>query len=674
MPGSRRSSRLAVRCSVLLVWALAASSLAAAAPRWVPVGPPAVPLWSRLFLDPAGVGGRGYALTAAGLWRSMSLGSWRSIQVGLDGMTQAFASDPHRPGRLYAVVLELDDSTSIRRSDDFGDHWSVVSHSPYGSSYSAQDLQVDPFAPDTVYWLSDSVLFRSQDGGRTWQDIQYGTVFALAPDRPGTLYSVSGAGFYTSVDGGTTWSEPTLFEGPFSPQAMVATRAPRTLYVWARDPGPFSPCFVRSSDEGATWKPYLQQTHCGAPAIDPNDPLTVRVVVLSGMMAQLWVSRDGGESWTNAGEVPGVGDVYNLPGKGLALATDKGVFRAATDQGPWQPVNHGFAAAEIGAILPIENGLLAAPVVSPYASRLPVVPLLVTSDLGRTWSGSTLSNPIALAADPGDPRHVIASAVRFEEGGISHARVLETLDGGGSWKGVVDPQVERPWDLFRSLAVDPFDRRTLYAGNLFGGFHRSDDGGRTWHDLNAGLLLGGCHHYYCDSNWVSAILPDPRKSGTVAILFERQVYASVDRGSNWQRRGPSPRPRYGSVVALTREPQGALVAVLAQTAGTDADRLGVIFRSTDEGLTWTQTGRLPRVVPSGRVQEVTGILVTPAGLFVGTNFLGVLRSTNGGRTWTSLGAGLPLPAVSSLVVDPVDPTRFYAAVPQNGIYTIQVAP
>jgi photosystem II stability/assembly factor-like uncharacterized protein len=653
---------------------LAASPLAAA-PRWASVGPPAAPLAARLFFDPAGGGGRGYALTEAGLWRSPSSGSWRSIEAGLDGNPRAFAFDARHPGRLYATVAELDGSTSLRRSDDFGGRWSVVLRLSYDTSWYAQDLQVDPFAPDTLYWVSNQLLSRSEDGGRTWTDLQYADSFVLAPDQPGTVYAAAGHGFSTSVDGGKTWSEPVFTDSDFSAQGIIATRSPRTLYVWARDPGIYSPCFLRSSDEGATWKAYLPQTHCGAPAVDLDDPLTVRIVVLAGMsIPQLWVSHDGGESWSVAGTVPEVGDLYLLPGKGLVLASEEGIFRAAADQGPWQPAGHGFTAAEIGAILPTKGGLLAARILPGYAPKPPAIPLLLTADGGRTWGGSTLSNPIALAADPGDPRHVLASAVRYEGWGTVHSRVLESLDGGSTWRGVVDPQVELPWGPFLSLAVDPFDRRTLYAGNQWSGFFRSDDGGRTWNNLDAGLLLGGCHHYYCDTNWVSTILTDPRKSGSVAILFERQVYVSDDGGSNWKMRGPTKRPRSGSVFALTRDPQGALVALVAVTDEHDAGRLGLVYRSTDEGLTWVQTGKLPRLPPAERLQEATSIVATPAGLFVSTSNVGVLRSSNGGRTWTSLSAGLTFPVVSSLVADSFDPTRLYATVPHHGIYTIQVVP
>src|SRR6185295_14379570 len=225
-----------------------------------------------------------------------------------------------------------------------------------------------------------------------------------------------------------------------------------------------------------------------------------------------------------------------------------------------------------------------------YGLEPPAIPLLLTEDGGRSWRGAPLINPVALASDPGDPRRLIASAWRYEPNFARHARVLESLDDGHTWRGVVDPQTELP-SVFETLAIDPFAPRTLYAGNRFNGFFRSEDGGRSWQSSNAGLRQGGCHHYYCDTNRVSAILPDGRKSGSLAILFERQVYASADGGATWQVRGPvTPRQRFGSVAALARDEDGALVAVGDNTQ----EDLGAVYRSTDDGVTWKRLGRLPR--------------------------------------------------------------------------------
>jgi photosystem II stability/assembly factor-like uncharacterized protein len=156
------------------VVASAADTRAAAAPRWTPIGPPAGPVSARLVLDPAS-GSRAYALTGVGLSRTQNGGrTWSVLQGGLDGPVRALAADPSHPGRLYASVESLDSRESIRRSDDAGDHWTVL-YRPSGPSVDTpQDLEIDPFSPATLYWLRSANLFRSQDGGKSWSCVPVG--------------------------------------------------------------------------------------------------------------------------------------------------------------------------------------------------------------------------------------------------------------------------------------------------------------------------------------------------------------------------------------------------------------------------------------------------------------------------------------------------------------------
>lgn len=674
-------------CAVaLLVASLSTGSLAAAEPRWAPLGPPAPPLAVKLVPHPDS-GGRTYALTSAGLWSSRNGGaSWTSLQRnGLDRVPTALAVDPSHPGRLFAVVQDFGVTPVLLRSDDFGGRWTELFRGGFLGTVYPHDLQVDPFAPDTLYWLVESILYRSQDGGRTWDCFQVEgdcggapkSAFALAPDRPQTFYVAAGYDFYATSDGGRTWSHTTIFANEPSPvDTLVATRAPRTLYAWTRSPHgrtDVMPCFVRSDDEGATWKGLLPNsaTKCGTPAVDPNVPRTVRIVVATAGGAELRVSRDGGETWTPAGAAPAIGNLHIAPGGGLLLVTENGLFRSPGDQGPWRPANRGFSASQIQTLLPTKDGLLAAPVLSTVSLDPPALPLLMTEDGGRSWTGAPLRNALTLAANPTDPDHVLAAAWRFEGGWGDplHERVLESRDGGHTWRGVVDPQIDPP--RFVSLGIDA-SGQIFYAGTHLGGFYRSADGGRTWQASNAGLPYKPvCYHYYCQTNQVQTILPDPEKPGTVAIRFERQVYVSTNGGLNWSRRGPRPQARDG-VVALARDPDGALVAIAPGTRRGDSESPGVVYRSTDDGFIWTRLGRLPRVLSLGSVAEVTSLVATRSGLFVGTNYGGVLRSADGGATWRTFNDGLPLTTVSALVADPENPGRLYATVYLNGIYAIEV--
>lgn len=656
---------------------------AAAEPRWVPLGPPGAPQAARLIVEP-GNGNRVYAFNETGLWLSRDdAGSWRSIQTGLGRSPHTVTFDPLRPGRIYALAVETDITGAIYRSDDFGNRWTPVFRTNFIAPSYPETLVADPFTKDTLLWIDDDRrLYRSRDAGKTWscvavtEDCVYShqaLAVTFAPDRPKTLYVISafGDGFYVSRDDGRTWTG-SILTVPYI-DVLAPTRDPGILYGWSRDAsyrGALTACFARSDDEGATWKGILRDTKCGVPALDPGDPRTVRMVVVENRVPQLWVSRNGGDTWASAGAVPEFGDLYSVPDGGFLLATDKGFFRAPGEQGPWQAANRGFGASQIRAVLPVEDAVLAAPAV--YEDRLKPasVSLLRTEDGGRSWASEPLANPLVLAADPSDPRHLIASAVRYDDFG-RHFRILESRDSGHTWRGVVDPQASHPWAL--ALAIDPFEPRTFYAGaGPSGGLYRSDDGGRTWRESNGGLPRLSCSSRGCSQRQVHTILTDPTKPGRMFIRLNSGVYRSLDHGITWTllRTHQGGRPD-GAAYALARDLQGALIVIGGGLRAGDDASLGVAYRSTDNGATWKRLGRLP--VPQsngGTTTELTGLAATRGALWASTRAFGVFRSTDGGATWKSANEGLPLLAITSLAADPEDPARVFVTVPGNGIYTL----
>lgn len=124
--------------------------------------------------------------------------------------------------------------------------------------------------------------------------------------------------------------------------------------------------------------------------------------------------------------------------------------------------------------------------------------------------------------------------------------------------------------------------------------------------------------------------------------------------ARWQYFGPNSYPYGGRVSGLAYAPSNSAVRYLA-TAG------GGVWRSRDSGATWTATtDSLPQL-------ETSSIAVDPTNpdiVYVGTgNFddklvrysLGILKTTNGGSTWTRLLPEAGDTAVSAIVIDPANP-------------------
>jgi photosystem II stability/assembly factor-like uncharacterized protein len=142
-----------------------------------------------------------------GLFRSTDYGdTWKSVGAGLSGAIRFLTTDPNKSGRLFAST-----GKAVYLSEDSGETWTNV------LNISAWTVTIDPNSPLTVYATSSVAqgVFRSADGGHTWQQINDGisnlsmgesAPVIIDPTNRQTLYVGSaGGGVFTSLDGGEHW-------------------------------------------------------------------------------------------------------------------------------------------------------------------------------------------------------------------------------------------------------------------------------------------------------------------------------------------------------------------------------------------------------------------------------------------------------------------------------------
>jgi photosystem II stability/assembly factor-like uncharacterized protein len=234
-------------------------------------------------------------------------------------------------------------------------------------------------------------------------------------------------------------------------------------------------------------------------------------------------------------------------------------------------------------------------------------------------------------------------------------RVYRSTDGGQTWTGglQIDPRVD-------ALAIDPERTSVLYAGTGAGVF-KSVDAGRTWAWSGLGQtprLPGGRRG---EGN-VGSILVDPTDSSVVyavAGTTENHVSKSTDGGRTWRTLRAS--PRYIEALAIDpAHPRTLFAAVDDWATGTGKGK-GTIELSSDGGATWR-----PVLSHDG---YLWAIAADPAG--AGTVYAlgtaGVLVSADGGLTWTSAGTA-PAYNLGSLAVDPADPETVYVNAWKKGVF------
>ena len=229
---------------------------------------------------------------------------------------------------------------------------------------------------------------------------------------------------------------------------------------------------------------------------------------------------------------------------------------------------------------------------------------------GWRTAGPALYQVNAVATEPANETAVYAAASIY---GVSESAVFRSANGGRSWTTLVEAS---PGTFYSELLVDPRQPLRIYAGALDpGGSHieRSADGGATWATTHAFSLS-------CVPSFAPGAAPD-----TVLSTCGSKLLRSADGGATWV---DLPAP----FVEPTRLVAGGSGAVLAYGAGA-------IFRTTNEGATWTPLASAPAAcagILSLRVDPLDeSVLVAGTGRLGVGGFLcgGVFRSIDGGKNW-----------------------------------------
>ncbi len=563
--------------------------------------------------------------------------------------------------RLSAALLAAAVATAIAApAASAATSWTPLG--PFGGS--VQTLTVAASDPRTLYAsLNAAGLFRSADGGLTWTPIHAGTALsnvAVDPSRPATIYTYfDPGGLQKSTDGGGHWTPLTIQVSAVTALAVDPAR-PTRVYAGTSAQGVW-----RSTDAGASWQPARVN-------LSPGD---ARVVF------QLAVPKAGGI-------------VY--------AATDAGVFKSTDGALTWRSASQGLPAGTVF--------VLAAAPSDPkrvYASLLNSRTVYRTTNGGASWQRAALLPPAppgagnrdkvtALAVSPGSPGTVWA--------GTLLSGLFRTADGGAHWTGAGLPPQEAG---VPAVAVAPSSPRTIYAGVTaagadLGGVFASADAGASWSRRNQGLdgldahavaappdsqavLYAGLENQglFRSGNqgrrWARVALPGAPASGTpladveIAPSSPATVYAlalswlwrSTDAGASWIEAYAYPD---GPDLQFLRVDPADPFRLWGSTGFSPFGSAGIpLLRSTDGGDTWS-IAAAPNL--GCVVADLQFAPSSPSTLYEGgaksdsfscqSTQASLFRSTDGGATWTEADAGLAAHSVTALAVDPLDPQVVYA--------------
>jgi photosystem II stability/assembly factor-like uncharacterized protein len=347
-----------------------------------------------------------WAGTRRGLFRLGAGGAWMPSGPGLVGSVLALAQSPASPGVLYAgttgkfsdgtpeepsgvfqsrnggatwifrsrgmAALGVTAALQIQERDTEPKIWAGIEG--IGLYRSAHDrwarqasfpgthvagLAVNTADRDTFFALAESSLYRTRDGGRTWQGFGLGgpgSAVMIAPGDPFTLY-VAGARVFRSTDLGATFTRLEVPELGFAQSLAVAT--PRLLYLAGWTPAgpaaPDEPRVWRSADAGATWTRIDAGLPAGG-AIALAAGLGDAGVLYAGATGGVWKSEDRGDHWTLASDgLPDPGDAA------AAFAVTSGPVYASLGSGIWKSDDSGATWRRLGEPPPFVTALAVEP-------------------------------------------------------------------------------------------------------------------------------------------------------------------------------------------------------------------------------------------------------------------------------------------------------------------------
>ena len=648
-----------------------------------------------------GTGGGVWKTTDGGInWEPVSDGSvFRTGSVGAIGLSD---SDPNT---IYvgmgesAIRGNVSHGDGVYKSTDAGKTWKRVG---LEDTRQISRIRVHPKNPDIVYvaaqghvWAPNEQrgVFRSKDGGKTWERILYRSDKAGASDliidptnpnniyagfwevyrKPWTLESGGpGSGILKSTDGGDTWTEIT--RNPGLPKGMigivgitVSPANPERLWaiVEAEDGGVF-----RSDNAGKTWTKTNEQRNLRQRAwyytriyADPKNADTVYV-----LNTGFYKSNDGGKTFTGIG-VPH-GDNHDLwiapddPNRminsndgGANVSFNGGKSWTEQDQPTAQfyrvTLDNDFPYHIYGAQQ--DNSTVR------IASRTTEGAITAGDwfDVGGGESGW-------IAPLPRDSEIVFAGSyggliTRYDHH-TGQLRDINPYPNNPMGAGADILKYRFQWNF--PLVFSPHDASpsgTLYTGAnvLF----KSTNEGQSWEAISPDLTRndrskqassGGpitkdntSIEYY---DTIFTVMESPLQAGTIWTgSDDGLVYLTRDSGKNWTNVTPPKElmPEWIQINSIEASPFDPATAYVAATMYKFDDYKPYLYKTNDYGKTWK---KITNGIAENAFTRVVREDPNKRGLLYAGTETGIYVSFDDGANWQSLQLNLPVTPITDLAI------------------------
>jgi photosystem II stability/assembly factor-like uncharacterized protein len=592
-----------------------------------------------------------------GIYKSTDAGkTWIHIWTQEGEQIPALAIDPHHVNRVFAAVLGHpygpNSERGIYRSTDGGETWQRVFY--IDPNTGGDDVEIDPANPNVVY----ATLWEVRQG----------------PWEYGNEYQGTQGGIFKSTDGGNIWHKLTNGLPANVVQAYVAIAPSESSRLYAtiattREGGYGSGKglgIYRSDDGGEHWHSATTDLRPAAkigggdlpvPAVDPKNADVVYVTSIT-----TWRSMDGGKTWAAIKGAPGGDDYQNI----WINPENPDVILLVSDQGAVVSVNRGRTWS------------------SWYNQPTAQLYHVETSNTFpyRVCSGQQESGSVCIAERGNDGEITVRDwrTVGAEEYGYVAPDPLDhdIVYGAGTndvtkfhWStGQVQDVTPIPLrsgryrvDRTQPILFSPVNPRILYyAANVL---FETMDGGHSWQTISPdltrthpgipgslGSLAAKDKKAATERGVVYALGPSFKTVSTIwAGTDDGYIWVTHNGGKNWNNVTPPEMTPWSKVTQITASHFDDDSAYASVSRFRIDDLRPYIYRTHDGGRTWQLiTTGLPADAPVDTIREDPrrkGLL------FAGTE-TGVWFSLDDGNHWNSLQLNLPHTSMRDLWVHDYD--------------------
>ncbi|HEX9730121.1 MAG TPA: hypothetical protein VGA37_16615 [Gemmatimonadales bacterium] len=669
-------------------------------------------------IGPAGMSGRIGAIEAVaadptiiytgaatgGLWRSTNGGvSWTPImddyRAASIGAIAVFQPSPDivwvgtgEKGRRNSSGV----GTGVFKSMDGGETWT---HLGLAETGAISEIILDPTNAAVAYvaalgttWGENAArgVFKTTDGGRTWTKVLYvdertgAADLVMDPGNPSKLFAAMwqhrrwpwffnsggpGSGLYLTWDGGTTWSELTEDDGlPAGDLGRIglaiARGRPNVVYALVEAT---KSVLLRSDDGGRSFDTVNRDDNI-APRpfyyaqieVDPENENR-----LYNIHGRVQVSEDGGKTFrllTSFAVHPDHHAFWVNPNDGRLIidGNDGGVYISRDRGASWRFVeNLALAqfyhiAVDMATPFNVLGGLQ-----DNGSWRGPSSVWESGGIRNYHWEEVGFGDGFATVPDPTDP----AFGYAMSQGG-NLMRWNRLTGERKSIRPAHPAGVDLRFNWNAAIALDPFDQATYYGSQFV---HRTADHGHSWTIISPDLTTndpekqrqlesGGLTYDVTNAEnhtTIMTIAPSPVERGVLWVgTDDGNVQLTRDGGQTWS----NVVSRIRGVPAATWVPHiepskfDGGTAFVVFDDHRRANNAAYVYKTTDYGRSWTSL-----VTPAldGFVHVIEQDPVEPNLLYLGTEW-GMFVSWTGGASWMLWRGGVPRAPVRALLVHPRD--------------------